>query len=242
MDEAQHRRTIGHYYVCSFCGVTSVDSDDIIFAQITEAQAYSWNPNVRQRSRYDVCNLHFHGVEFSRRGRTNRLSDGAIPIELRPPSENEADDVVMDDFMMNDVGMNDEEMIEEYLDDDIFEGEMMGGEILIDNGGVHVDEEASNDDESEHRSSDDVTDGTTSEYEPDPKESNTSSESRYESEEQEGVGVEANNEDEEVEFRYVNDLTEREIEIMTKNPKFYLGIIPEYLGLLSKQFYTYYFT
>lgn len=238
MDESEHRRTRKHYYLCSFCGVTSCDRDDIIFAQITEAQAHSWNPNVGQRRRYDVCNLHFQSMEFSRRGRGNRLSEGAIPIELRPPTENE--DVVVHDSMIDD-----QEMIEEYLEDE----EMMGGEMIMDNGReIPMDNEEENFvDEAEQETSDDVTDGDvtggdTSEYIPDSEESNTSLQNRYEPEEpaqeQDGEqdGVETNNEGEEDEPANGNDLTAREIAIMTQNPKFYLGIVPEYLGLLSESF------
>lgn len=234
-----------HYYVCSYCGVTTHQRPDVRFARITEDQAREWNPNVKRRKRYDICHLHFTKEEFQKIGRSHRLSNEAIP---RPqPAENA--DVPLDPVEANMVEVD--EMEVEELDEEMVDNEMVGG-VQDEEDVQDVDDENFDDvtDYEEGSSEDDENDGDSSNYQ---TEEDSEAESRHEygsSDEEENElinpaqgdevetaeNVEAEDEQPEEEELQLNDLMVREINIMKMNPKFYLGIVPEYFGILGEPF------
>lgn len=73
-----------HYRVCCYCATNSRADVTVRFIKINEQLILQWKPDALPRSMYYICSRHFYASEILKNGRGWKVSEGSIPLDLRP--------------------------------------------------------------------------------------------------------------------------------------------------------------
>lgn len=189
---------------------------------MTEEQARQWRPNVEVFTRYYVCSLHFSSQEFYLRGRAYKVAPGALPSDIGDRNNQHLDvDVSIDEAP--EVVRYENEAVE-YEDNQYNIEEDFGPDNSMDVD--NSDESYSSEDNSGSLDNGGSVGGD---------HANGSSEaSSNGGNGGSDTGSEEIDDQEEDVDPVDSENAAREMRIMSKRPKYYLGLMPEYLPILGK--------